>query len=521
MSAYDYELIGGPAPSRWSGLLRPVKLAAGVLGMAVAGLSGASVLKMNTRNEAGTPPTPLMSIQDVMVKPGVPLLGVPASGLFGGKAIFLYGRSIPAPLESGASSQDGWVYGAAPYELPATVPTQYIGVPTGQSDDIVVGRLLEFSGSKFAEKLKATDDLMGYEEGGALHRGRVSVVLRDGSVREAIWYYQDDAPTIIPKQPRAESVSDDASDLSEPQQSSVTSAAAWETWTAAPSGTTASKASSPAAAASAPAAAAASSSAPRAGNLLVLGGTGFVGSNVLKLAVASKKWNKIYSLSRRGIPADPIDNSIIWITGDATKLSSVRNAVQDSKPSAVLHCIGALFDDKSGIGKLNKLVSGSGSVPAKGATYEEITFRTVENMVLALNELAPQTPVAFISAAEAGWPESKMGGALLDKYVAPDFLKRYLAAKRQAEKFLATESKAPSVNVFRPSLIWTKERPQALVSVLPFYLASPFFDFVDKPVFVEVLGKAVLQSLLQPASGMSMYRIEQIEKLAEYYDSKI
>lgn len=69
----------------------------------------------------------------------------------------------------------------------------------------------------------------------------------------------------------------------------------------------------------------------------------------------------------------------------------------------------------------------------------------------------------------------------------------------------------------RPSLIWTWSRPQALLSVIPFYLANKAgISFVDRPVTLESLVKAMIVAVDdRSVSGIQRYMdIEATNKAA-------
>ena len=121
-----------------------------------------------------------------------------------------------------------------------------------------------------------------------------------------------------------------------------------------------------------------------------------------------------------------------------------------------------------------------------------------------------QIPFIFISAAEAGWPE--MGGGQYVEMLAPDFLKRYLKAKRTVEKRLSEEEGIRSV-VFRPSLIYTNTK-MTPPPVLAFNLANKVgLPFVDRPVCVEDLSAAIIAAVSdESVSGVN--REPSIVKLA-------
>ena len=66
----------------------------------------------------------------------------------------------------------------------------------------------------------------------------------------------------------------------------------------------------------------------------------------------------------------------------------------------------------------------------------------------------------------------------------------------------------------RPSLIWTWEKPAALVSVIPFYVANTLgVPFVDKPVMLSTLVDAALASL-KDRTVAGVLRFTEMEDLA-------
>ena len=135
------------------------------------------------------------------------------------------------------------------------------------------------------------------------------------------------------------------------------------------------------------------------GKLLVLGGTGFVGSTVAKLAL--DRGYEVVSLSRRGQP--PADSKIAgqtqvtWVQGDATKAEDVQRVMSEGDFTGVVHAIGMLFE-----GDLNKFASGSGSIPSEGSTYDDITRKTAFNAMDAAVANGVKK-FGFVSAAEARW----------------------------------------------------------------------------------------------------------------------
>ena len=183
------------------------------------------------------------------------------------------------------------------------------------------------------------------------------------------------------------------------------------------------------------------------GKLLVLGGTGFVGSTVAKLAM--DRGYQVVSLSRRGQPSSDNKlagvNQIRWVQGDATKAEDVQRVVSEGDFTGVVHAIGMLFE-----GELNKFASGSGSIPSAGSTYDDITRQTAFNAMDAAVSLGVKK-FAFVSAAEARWDFD-------DKFVGTpvEWLHKYLIAKRAVEARLDMLQKEQRLQpiIVRPSLIW-------------------------------------------------------------------
>ena len=186
------------------------------------------------------------------------------------------------------------------------------------------------------------------------------------------------------------------------------------------------------------------------GRVLVLGGTGFVGSRIcLELLEAGYD---VTSISRRGTP--PISNdgdvnpasesraarlraSVDWRVGDASEPETARDVLNEGGYVGVVHAVGMLLASD-----LNALASGSGSIPDADATYDRVTRVTACNAADAAvqcvsietaargdgEESSPPPPFVFVSAAEARWD-----------FTAPfDWLEEYLVAKRAVERRLTT-----------------------------------------------------------------------------------
>lgn len=255
--------------------------------------------------------------------------------------------------------------------------------------------------------------------------------------------------------------------------------------------------------------------------VLVIGGTGFVGQEVCKIAV--QRGFSVKSLSRRGLNPDESDdllNQVMWTSGDATDVAVVTEAAKDT--DCVVHAAGLLFDIESGLANYNKIVSGSGSVPGDESTYDAITRQTAFNTISAIQSLssgfsnpfaakAAPYPFAFVSAAEAGWPDVPYGEQV--ESIAPGWLVKYLAAKRSVESKLAADPKIRPI-IYRPSLIWNWKKFDVLPVIPIFNLANQLgVPFVDRTVRVETIAGAIVAGL-EDEQCTGVMRFTEMEELA-------
>jgi nucleoside-diphosphate-sugar epimerase len=259
-----------------------------------------------------------------------------------------------------------------------------------------------------------------------------------------------------------------------------------------------------------------------------LGGTGFLGQTICRRALL--EGYQVTSLSRRGVPppttttstsdsssstqqsstssVSKIQPTIDYRKGDAREKDTIRNilAEDDSNYVGIVHCIGLLFDDSSGLGTYNRLVSGSGSIPDENSTYDTITRVSAFNAIDAAieyqkerqsnNSQQDRIPFIFTSAAEAGWPNVNFGSQV-EQYLAPGWLKRYLAAKRAVEEKLTSVETTQHLRpiILRPSLVYSLDRPASYAPVGAFFIGNRIgLPFVDRPVTVQSVANAVVRS---------------------------
>ena len=155
-------------------------------------------------------------------------------------------------------------------------------------------------------------------------------------------------------------------------------------------------------------------------------------------------------------------------------------------------------------------------MPDSQSSYDSITRLTAFNAIDATVDYVNQNvdnpdiprpfPFCFTSAAEAGWPEMT-GGSFLEENLAPEWLRRYLSAKRSVETKLLASSPPLRPIIVRPSLIYSLDRPLALPSVGAFFIGNKVgLPFVDRPVTVQATSCAVVRSMdRENVSGIQRY----------------
>jgi NAD dependent epimerase/dehydratase family len=276
------------------------------------------------------------------------------------------------------------------------------------------------------------------------------------------------------------------------------------------------------------------------GRLLVLGGTGYLGQEVCKKAL--EDGYSVVTLSRRGTPTSPLSvnknsNNIDYRKGDARQKESIVKIIQEGDICGIVHCIGLLFDTASGLGSYNVYVSGSKSLPDNESTYDTITRQTAFHAIDAIMDFYKEQqqqqqqssnntsssvavtttfpiPFCFTSAAEAGWPDVT-GGKQIES-IMPEFIKRYMIAKRAVENKLLTPTATSVIRpiIVRPSLIYSKDQLASIPAVASFTILNQIgLPFVDRPVTVDALATAIVKSI-SDTSVRGIQRYPQIDALS-------
>ena len=260
-------------------------------------------------------------------------------------------------------------------------------------------------------------------------------------------------------------------------------------------------------------------------HLLVLGGTGLVGSNVCRVAL-QEGW-KVTSITRRGAPGPESEahelEGVDWKTCDATNARAVLLLMRDIKPTAIVHCVGVLFDCNSWLGSLNSVMSGCQSKPdKKKGTYENIIKNTAMSAFHAVALLnRTELPFVFISTAEVGWLTGDLGilGSITGKLSkAIPFLNEYLSRKREVEDAMLYGIGVPDICkrrgnaarpiVMRPSLVVTDKATRSCWPML--FSLNPVSD---GPVHAKDLSKSILR-IIEDQDLRGIFRRRAIRELA-------
>lgn len=217
--------------------------------------------------------------------------------------------------------------------------------------------------------------------------------------------------------------------------------------------------------------------------ILVLGGNGFVGSQVVQEAL--KKGYEVVVGCRT--PQDSRDFD--WVEIDALDEVSLQKHIEDNDYYAIVNCIGILFDNSSKLRKLNKLFSGSGNY-AKGEmeNYENIIEGISMNI---FNNAKPSTKMVFMSAAETKWEASKVGRTF-EKIFIPSFLKEYLKRKRIVDSAIKEDKR---VKIFYPSIVYQWKQVWKIPVVMMFRIGSLFLPIFYNPIHVDKLSTRIIQSI--------------------------
>lgn len=214
--------------------------------------------------------------------------------------------------------------------------------------------------------------------------------------------------------------------------------------------------------------------------LLVVGGSGFVGREVCRLAV--RDGHGVRSVSRRGRPDvdAPWADRVSWTSADVFRPNAWRDRL--AGVDAVVHSVGTLSEE-----------------PTDGTTFERVNG---DSAILAALEAERAGVEAFVFLSSAVKP--------------PGVRHAYLSAKRRAEESVADLD--PDVVTLRPGPVYGPGEPHfpAPVGTLLRLVDSipPVAERLGevRPLPVETVARAAYRSATDPTAGERMLDVEGIRR---------
>ena len=187
-------------------------------------------------------------------------------------------------------------------------------------------------------------------------------------------------------------------------------------------------------------------------------------------AALRRGW-QVSSLSRHGAPIDGNSvGKVKWIKGSALNADDLKGAIDESRPTFMVHSIGTLYE----------------SPPDR--TYESMNHKTLQTL------LSLKPSISAIGYVSAAWFDP----------LTNSILSGYNCSMREAEKELMTweANGYGRALVFRPGLVYGRDRwmtiPIAfLVRLVSFFTAGIF----PPPIHVDRLADSILHSLENSQKG--------------------
>jgi nucleoside-diphosphate-sugar epimerase len=221
-------------------------------------------------------------------------------------------------------------------------------------------------------------------------------------------------------------------------------------------------------------------------NVLVLGGTGFVGKAIIKQAL-NRRW-RVVSLSRRGDPP-MIEHiyPIVHVQGNALDESVYEPIIKKYNIDCIIHAIGVIKEGTAKIEnpKLDDLRS-----------FEVVNRDTALVAAKAAAKSHQIRDFGYVSAADLG-------------IITRKFFLRYQEAKYEAERALLKYTEFRTV-IIRPGFMYGTDRWMTVPLSWPYRIISPFsFRLLPKALPVDIVAHKFLNAL--SAEGRS--RILEIHDL--------
>lgn len=211
------------------------------------------------------------------------------------------------------------------------------------------------------------------------------------------------------------------------------------------------------------------------GEVLVTGGTGFVGRHVCRALIARGYVPRLLVRvgSEEKIPPDIRERCRVTL-GDVTNRESVENAVQCV--DAVVHLVGIIRE-----------------VPSNGITFEKLHVAATRNIVWAAQRWEA---TRFIHMSALG--------------VGPEGVTPYLETKRQAEEIV--RDSGLQYTIFRPSVIFGEGdhfigELARLLPRLPFVPVVGDGAYRLQPVYAGDVARGFAEALLRPKTAGRTFEV--------------
>ena len=268
--------------------------------------------------------------------------------------------------------------------------------------------------------------------------------------------------------------------------------------------------------------------------VLITGGSGFVGRAVARRLV--QNGTRVCAVSRTGGPPSAVAHDwcrsplIDWACLDCTDTEQMQQLIQDFKPTAYVHTVGALLEKShyksiiepfTGLANLAGLMGGGGgfSNTTREENEEEATPQmTPDYNVINRDTLASVVECAGVQQAQTESPDAaKPPFVFVSAYAAPPLVdQRYIESKREGEEILFANNNVRPI-VMRPGFLYSEERDWSMALAGLLHIASsahkgplvgvssmiksmlpPMIDLKfahESPLRVEILADAIVQGI--------------------------
>ncbi|PVU90303.1 hypothetical protein BB559_004696 [Furculomyces boomerangus] len=203
--------------------------------------------------------------------------------------------------------------------------------------------------------------------------------------------------------------------------------------------------------------------------IFVVGGTGFIGSEICRIAI--QRGHDVISLSRRGSPTtnDEHVNKVKWIKGNVLNKETYSNELKSC--DAVVHSMGILMEND-----YKKIVNIKPSDLIPKVNNGPDAQKTPENNKSNQYTYEIANRDSALTIADAAVGTNVKTFVYISACSAPPLIdKRYITTKREAEVGLAKHKEFKSV-FLRPGIVYSYSR---LVS-LPFATGQYAINFLSR-----------------------------------------